>query len=65
MTTAQIDALREMLKVAEKARNHMGAGATMILKGLIEQREKFDQDKKRIEDDIKRGARLSRGQLPR
>ncbi|MFT3815264.1 MAG: hypothetical protein QM740_18110 [Acidovorax sp.] len=65
MTTAQIDALREVLKIAEKARDQMGAGAIMILQGLIEQREKFEHDKKRIEDDIKRGARLSRGGLPR
>lgn len=65
MSTAQIDALREVLKVTERARNQMGSGATMILHSLIEQREKFDRDKKRIEDDIKRGARLSRGKLPR
>lgn len=65
MSTAQLDAMREALKVAQKARDQMGAGATMILQGLIEQREKFELDKKRIEDDIKRGARLSRGQLPR
>ncbi len=65
VSTAQLDALREVLKTTEKARDKMGAGASMILRGLIEQREKFDTDKKRIEDDIKRGARTSRGQLPR
>lgn len=65
MSTAQLDALREVLKTAEKAREQMGAGASMILQSLIEQREKFDIDKKRIEDDIKRGARLSKGQIPR
>lgn len=65
MSTAQLDALREVLKTTEKARDKMGSGASMILQGLIEQRVKFDIEKKRIEDDIKRGARLSRGQLPR
>lgn len=65
MGTAQLDALREVLKTTEKAREKMGIGASMILKGLIEQREKFETDKKRIEDDIKRGARLSDGEIPR
>ncbi len=65
VSTAQLDALREVLKTTENARDKMGIGASMILKGLIEQREKFEIDKKRIEDDIKRGARLSNGEIPR
>ncbi len=65
MSTAQIDALREVLKGSQQARDKIGRGATMILQGLIEQREKFEIDKKRIEDDIKRGSKLSSGKLPR
>lgn len=65
MTYLQIDAFRQILKGTQKARAEMGEGAEKILEALKSQQVDFDKTKARIENDIKRGARLSRGKIPR
>lgn len=65
MTCQQLDAFRHILKGTQKARAEMGEGADKILEALKSKQVDFDKNKARIEDDIKRGARLSRGKIPR
>lgn len=65
MTYLQLDAFRQFLKGTQKARAEMGEGAEKILDALKVKQVDFDKNKTRIEDDIKRGARLSKGKIPR
>lgn len=65
MANLQFDAFRQFLKGTQKARADMGEGAEKILDALKVKQVDFEKSKERINNDIKRGARLSRGRLPR
>lgn len=65
MANLQFDAFRQFLKGTQKARADMGEGAEKILDALKAKQVDFEKSKERINNDIKRGARLSRGRLPR
>ncbi len=65
MTYLQLDAFRQFLKGTQKARADMGEGAEKILDALKSKQVDFNKNKARVDNDIKRGARLSRGKLPR
>ena len=64
MTSSQLDALRKLKEDAEKSKQRHSEEISLMLQAMIERQKQFDQDQERIRDDIKRGARLSRGKIP-
>lgn len=65
MTYPHLDAFRQILEGTQKARAEMGEGAEKILDALLRRQVDLEKTKTRINDDIKRGSRLSRGKIPR
>ncbi len=59
-----LDGLEEMLWASKKAEAGLVDAARKVVRGFEEKQREFHQNKQRIEDDIKRGARLSKGRIP-
>ena len=58
------EALLSMLEASKKVSIGMRDGATKVLRGLEQRQREFEEKKKRIEDDIKRGSRVTKHRLP-
>ena len=59
-----VEALRAMLEASKKAEAGLREGAKSVLQGIEQRQREFEDNKKRIEDDIKRGSKLSKGRMP-
>jgi hypothetical protein len=56
--------IRTMIQAADKAQKGIEGGAAMVLRGLEQHQKDFEVKKRDIENDIKRGSRLSKGSIP-
>lgn len=64
MTSPLLEALRNMQKDTKEAKEQISDGVNEILQAMMDRQKQFEHDKERIKNDIKRGARLSRGKIP-
>lgn len=64
MTSAFILQLRNFLNGSSKPKDKDAQPARKTLEQLAAEQKKFELKKKKVEDDIRRGARQSRGKLP-
>lgn len=59
-----VEALRAMLEASEEANAGLRESAMKVIRGLEQRHREFESKKKQIEDDIRRGSRLSKGRIP-
>lgn len=64
MTSAFILQLRNFLNGSSKPKDKDARPARKTLEQLAAEQKEFELKKKKVEDDIRRGARQSRGKLP-
>lgn len=64
MIQPNIEMIRTMLVAADKAQKGLEVGAATVLRGFEQRQKEFEIKKREIENDIKRGSRLSKGSIP-
>lgn len=64
MTQPNLELIRVMQLAAEKAHKSLRAGAATVLHGFEQRQKEFEIKQQDIENDIKRGSRLSKGKIP-
>lgn len=64
MTQPNLELIRLMQLAAEKAHKGLKSGAITVLRGFEQRQKEYEVKKKDIENDIKRGSRLSKGHIP-
>jgi len=60
----QTNGFDELLAASKQVEAGLLDAAKKMLRGFEQRQREFQQNKERIEDDIKRGARLSSGRIP-
>lgn len=64
MEQPNMELIRTMLLAADKAQKGLESGAASVLRGFEQRQKEFEVKKREIENDIKRGSRLSKGSIP-
>ena len=64
MIQPNLELIRVMQLAAEKAHQGLKSGAATVLHGFEQRQKEYEMKKKDIENDIKRGSRLSKGNIP-
>lgn len=64
MIQPNMEIIRAMQLAAEKVQKGLESGAASVLRGFEARQKEFEAKKRETENDIKRGSRLSKGNIP-
>lgn len=56
--------LSKMFRASKELEDGLREGGQSFMRGFEQRQREFDAKKRQIEDDIKRGAKLSKGRIP-
>lgn len=56
--------LESMLRVSKELEGGLREGGEAVVRGFEQRQREFDAKKRQLEDDIKRGSKLSKGRIP-
>ncbi len=61
-STAEL--LRSMFQASKELENGLREGGEAVVRGFEQRQREFDAKKRQLENDIKRGSKLSKGRIP-
>jgi sialic acid synthase SpsE len=63
-TPSTTELLKSMFRASKELEAGLREGGQAVVRGFEQRQREFDARKRQVEDDIKRGSKLSKGRIP-